>query len=127
MSERPWVTPQEVREYSEIASVQNRSDNRLAVDIQRAEQRIISYTNNDFSEYEVIPDNVKTAVILYAEAYAYNSVIIASNKKSETYDDYSYTNDISERNIDGIDIGSLLDPYVKTEPRNAVEMRLRKL
>lgn len=127
MSNRPWVTPQEVRDYSEVVSVQNRTDSRLEIDIRRAEQRVISYTNNDFSDYEQIPENVKTAVILLAEAYGYNSVIAASNKKSETFDDYSYTADTTEWSIDDIDIGSLLDPYTKNEPRNGVTMKLRKL
>ena len=48
MAERPWVTPQEVRDYSEIPSVQKRSDTRLAVDIARAEQYVITYTHNTF-------------------------------------------------------------------------------
>ena len=32
MATRPWVTPQEVREYSENAAVQARTDARLNVD-----------------------------------------------------------------------------------------------
>ena len=35
-----WVTPQEVREYSEIPAVQQRNDTRLTVDIARAKQYI---------------------------------------------------------------------------------------
>ena len=48
MAVRPWVTPQEVRDYTEIKSVQERNDTRIAVDISRAEQYVISYTNNAF-------------------------------------------------------------------------------
>ncbi|EJW90353.1 hypothetical protein YqbG, partial [gut metagenome] len=48
MAERPWVTPKEVREYSEIEAVQKRSDTRLTVDIARAEQYVITYTHNSF-------------------------------------------------------------------------------
>lgn len=43
MAVRPWVTPQEVRDYTEIKSVQERNDTRIAVDISRAEQYVISY------------------------------------------------------------------------------------
>ena len=35
MVERPWVLPNEVKEYSEKPSVQERTDARLAVDITR--------------------------------------------------------------------------------------------
>lgn len=46
MADRPWVTPEEVKEYSEIPAVQQRSDTRLTVDIARAEQYVITYTHN---------------------------------------------------------------------------------
>ena len=64
MAERPWVTPQEVRDYSEIPSVQKRSDTRLAVDIARAEQYVITYTHNTFESYKEIPPSIKTAVLI---------------------------------------------------------------
>ena len=70
MANRPWVSPEEVREYSEMEAVQQRSDTRLAVDIARAEQYVVTYTHNKFEDYEEIPPPVKTAVILLAEAYA---------------------------------------------------------
>ena len=64
MAVRPWATPKEVRDYSGIKDVQNRTDPQLSMDITRAEQYVIKHTHNDFSEYDVIPQNVKTAVIL---------------------------------------------------------------
>ena len=70
MAKRPWVTPQEVREYSEVPAVQQRTDARLAIDIARAEQYVITYTHNEFLNEEEIPPAVKSAVILLAEAYA---------------------------------------------------------
>ena len=108
MPKRTWVTPKEVREYSEIKSVQERTDARLVIDISRAEQYVISYTGNDFSEYEEIPQNVKTAVILLAEAYGYNSAVSAKELKSETFDDYSYTADTSLKSFDDIGLKPLL-------------------
>lgn len=127
MPERPWVTPKEVREYSEIKSVQERTDARLVIDISRAEQYVISYTGNDFSEYEEIPQNVKTAVILLAETYGYNSAVSAKELKSETFDDYSYTADTSLKSIDGLDIKSLLEEYMKDKDCGSIVMRLRRL
>ena len=127
MAESTWATPKEVREYSEIEAVQNRSDARLAVDISRAQQYIISYTNNDFSEYEEIPQNVKTAVILLAEAYGYNSAISSKNLKSETFDDYSYTAENKTISFDNLGLGILLDEYKTVKPKSNVTMRLRRL
>lgn len=127
MANRPWVTPQEVREYSEISQVQTRTDSRLAIDISRAEQRIISYTNNNFKNYEEIPAAVKTAVILLAEAYGYNAYIATKEKKSETFDDYSYTAESTAIDVDALDIGSLLDDFTISQARNGITMRMRKL
>lgn len=127
MAVRPWVTPQEVRDYSEIKSVQERTDARLAVDISRAEQYVISYTNNDFSDYEEIPQNVKTAVILLAETYGYNSVVSARELTSETFDDYSYTAENSSKSFDTLGIEPLLEDFIKVKPKGDVTMRMRKL
>lgn len=127
MAERPWVTPEEVREYSDIESVQKRSDARLKIDISRAEQYVISYTNNDFSEYEEIPQNVKTAVILLAEAYGYNSAVSAKSIKSETFDDYSYTAENSVISFSDLGLEPLLEEFIRVKPKNGVTMRLRRL
>lgn len=128
MAQRPWITPQEVKEYSEIPEVQQRTDTRLAVDIARAEQYVITYTHNSFSDMETIPDSVKMAVLLLAEAYAHTAATVTKNKiKSETFDDYSYTAEASQISVEGLDLAALLDEYVKTEPRNGVALRMRKL
>ena len=63
MATRPWAITAEVKEYSDLPAVQNRTDAKVATDITRAEQYIIAYTNNDFSDskYPTIPAAVKTA------------------------------------------------------------------
>ena len=128
MVERPWVTPLEVKAYTEYPSVKERDDAKVAVDISRAEQHVISFTNNDFSEYEEIPAAVKTAVILVAEAYGYNACLSAREMKSEQFDDYSYTvADAEPIDIGLLDIASLLEGYSKEKPRNGVTLRMRKL
>lgn len=45
MAKRPWATPEDVKNYTEYPSVKKRSDSKIAVDITRAEQYIISYTS----------------------------------------------------------------------------------
>ena len=120
MAKRPWVTPQEVREYSEIPAVQNRTDARLTVDIARAEQYVITYTHNTFEDLEEVPQEVKTAVILLAEAYGHNSVIVSRDVKSETFD-------ASSIGVDGLDLAALLDGFVIAEPTNGVTLRMRRL
>lgn len=127
MAVRPWVTPKEIRDYSSNKDVKNRTDIQLSVDITRAEQYVISRTNNDFSEYEVIPQNVKTAVILLAESYGYNSAVLSKNLKSETLDDYSYTVENKEIDLSELDVSYLLKDYVKVKPKNGITMRMRRL
>nr|UWI04087.1 MAG: Protein of unknown function (DUF3199) [Bacteriophage sp.] len=127
MAERPWVTPKEVKEYSEIPAVQQRSDARLTVDIARAEQYVITYTHNSFKDMEEIPQAVKTAVLILAEAYGHNAAIAAKEVKSETFDDYSYTAETSQISVEALDLAALLDDYVIAQPRNGVTLRMRKL
>lgn len=127
MAERPWVTPQEVREYSEIPAVQQRSDARLTVDIARAEQYVITYTHNYFKDMPEVPQAVKTAVMILAEAYGHNAVLAAKEVKSETFDDYSYTSESSQISIEGLDLAALLDDFVVKEPRNGITLRMRRL
>lgn len=127
MVERPWVLPNEVKEYSEKPSVQERTDARLAVDITRAEQYVITYTHNTFEAYKEIPAPVKTAVLILAEAYAYNNFVSTQAVKSESFDDYSYTSEYSTISIDGLDLAALLDDYVQAKANSNITMRMRKL
>ncbi len=133
MAERPWALPRDVKEYTEIEAVQNRSKARLEVDIARAEQYVINYTNNQFTDYEEIPPPIKTAVILLAEAYAsYSSQLKKTGGgalKAENFDDYSYTASDStfEDLVKALDLDVLLDGYVIAKPRSGVTMRMRKL
>lgn len=127
MVTRPWVAPDEVREYSEVPSVQGRTDERLMIDIARAEQYVITYTHNDFSAYDELPASVKTAIIILAERYAHSTVTVAKGVKSETFDDYSYTASDSVGSISDLDLAALLDDYVKAVATNSVTMRMRKL
>lgn len=120
MADRPWVTPDEVREYSEDSKIQNRSDAKLAVDITRAEALVIDYCNNDFSEYETIPDEVKTAVILLAERYSYLAVRITQGGflTGESFDDYSYTSNGESVSIEEMGLEYLLKRYKKESTGN---------
>lgn len=133
MADRPWVTPENVREYTETAEVQQRSEARLEVDIARAEQYVITYTHNRFESYSQIPGPVKTAVILLAEAYAsYANQLKKTGGgavKSENFDDYSYTagEGTFENFVKALDLAALLDDYVIAEPRNGITLRMRKL
>lgn len=131
MLTRPWVMPREVREYSDFQSIKRRSDEKLAVDILRAEQFVISYTNNRFAYVDELPEPVRTAVILLAESYgAQASLGDANRKKSETLDDYSYT--VAESDMDTVTekrtmVEALLEEYVIVKPKNGFMMKLRKL
>lgn len=128
MAKRPWATPEDVKNYTEYPSVKKRSDSKIAVDITRAEQYIISYTNNAFEDYEEIPTQVKTAVILVAEAYGYNTALTSREMKSEQFDDYSYTvADAEPIDLLGLDLASLLEEYCKAEANSGITLRMRAL
>lgn len=138
MAARPWVLPQEVRDYTDRPSVKDRTDAKLSVDISRAEQYVISYTHNRFEDpekYPTIPEPVKTAVILIAEAYAayaadFGAGAGAGTFKSESFNDYSYTAADTAYIIGNLDLAPLLNDYVESEKakvKNAVNMRMRKL
>lgn len=125
---RPWVFPNDVKTYTSHKEVAERPDERLAFDIARAEMKVIHITNNKFSEYDKIPDPVKMAVILVAEAYAKNDIEAAKKKiKSETFDDYSYTVEASTISLDSLDLEELLGDYIITDGIGKTVMRLRVL
>lgn len=127
---RPWITPEEVKEYTDLKEVQERSETKLKFDITRAEMKIISITNNKFDtdDYTELPDSVKMATVLLAEAYAKNAVEAAKkNIKSETFDDYSYTVESSTIDIDSIDLDGLLDEYMIEKGSGKIVMNLRSL
>lgn len=131
MAVRPWVSPQDVKEYTELKEVQNRSDEKLKIDITRAEQRVINITNNRFDDetkYPEIPEQVKIATILIAEAYAKNAGEKAQkNYKSETFDDYSYTVESSTIDLDTMGLDELLSEFVVETGIGKVVMKLRSL
>lgn len=136
MGTRPWITPQEVKEYSDFPEVQNREDKKLAIDIMRAENYVIKYTNNRFAEKDPqdndipIPDDVRVAVILIAEAYSYNAVLLLKQgtKKSETFDDYSYTvADTADINISSLELETLLNDHIIQKTSDTVAVKLRAL
>lgn len=131
MAVRPWVSPIQVKEYTDYSSVKDRSDKKLEIDISRAEQVIISYTNNNFSDaskYPQIPEAVKTAVILLAEAYGCQAALgDKRNKKSEAFDDYSYTIQDGPISVESLDLGPLLEEFALAKAKNGVTMRLRGL
>lgn len=136
MAARPWVLPSGVRSYTDHKEVQSRDDSKLAMDIFRAETKVISMTHNRFDQknsdgeeiYPVIPDQVKLAVILLAEAYAFNVARkSAVQKKSETFDDYAYeAAEASDIDMSALDIDELLSDYVISEHGN-VSLRMMAL
>lgn len=130
--ERPWIVPEDVRGYTDSEKVKARSNLQLKFDISRAENYVISYTNNRFNTEEyakTIPDDIRMALILLAEAYALKSVNASSvvSIKSETFDDYSYTIDTERTDlIADLQLGPMLEPYMSSDSGDTV-VKLRKL
>ena len=130
MAARPWVTPQEVRDWSERPGVKNRSDERLRVDIARAELWVLNYTRNRFFDDPEAPEPVRIAVLLLAEQYATTAAGGGGSAggmfKSERFDDYSYTLADSDFLIDNLKLADLLSEFVNADT-GAMVMKIRKL
>ncbi len=128
---RPWIEPQQIREYTSSPKVEARTDSQLAYDIARAERYVIFHTHNRFEaeEYESkLPSDVTMAVILLAEAYAKQAITQKEGAlSSETFDDYSYTVDTETDIADSLGLGMMLAEYVLPEDNGKVAMNLRKL
>lgn len=128
---RPWITPQKVKDYSSSDKVKARSDDKLAFDIARAERYVIYYTHNKFDTEEYaskLPSDVTMAVTLLAEAYAKQAIIQKEGvMSSETFDDYSYTMNSDSDIADSLDLALMLDDFVIPEDSGKVVMKLRKL
>lgn len=134
MAARPWVLPQNVIDYTDNPKIKARPVGKLEVDISRAELYVINYTRNRFDDpdkYPVPPGGVVTAVILIAEMYACGAVetgdIGSGSFKSASYDEFSYTLADTAHKQENLDLGPLLDEFILAAPRNAVNMKLRKL
>lgn len=128
--QRPWIIPKDVKDYTELKDVRERADEKLRFDIARAEQRVIKITHNRFDseDYETIPEPVKMATILIAEAFAKNAVESSRLQlKSETFDDYSYTAESSVIDLDSLELEELLSDYVIETGNGKVTMTLRRL
>ncbi len=129
--ERPWIKPEQIRDYSSSAKVKNRTNDQLAYDIARAEKYVIFHTHNKFDskEYESgLPSDVTMAVILLAEAYAKQAIVQKDGvMSSETFDEYSYTVDMGSDVADSLGLGAMLEEYVLPEDHGKAVMKLRKL
>lgn len=126
--ERPWVKPEQIKEYSTSSKVKKREEVQLSYDIAKAEKYVIYYTNNKFDAEEFInklPKDVIMAVILLAESYAVKA--INGTMSSETFDDYSYTINKDTNELENLGIGPLLEDYIIEKTKGKIVMKLRKL
>ena len=111
MANRPWVTPGDIKEYSDYEDVRERAEHKLKFDIVRAENYVIQYTGSSFSDQSV-PECVRTAVILLSEYYAHlNHRASAGTVRKEKFDNYSYTAEIREIEFADLDLDVLLAQY----------------
>lgn len=124
---RPWVTPEDVKAYTDHKEIVERSETKLKTDIFRAEQKVISITHNNFDseELEEIPEPVKVAVMILTEAYANNSIEKSRKQiRSETFDDYSYSLESGIIDIDSLDLDYLLKDFMLDAGSGNVILRM---
>ncbi|MDR3345183.1 MAG: DUF3199 family protein [Oscillospiraceae bacterium] len=128
MAAEIWLTPDELREYSNNKDVKKRTDLQLQMDIYRAKSYIVCYTHNSFDDAELLPEEVKIALLLIAEQYAIMSFNPNDGLKSETYDDYAYTRaDKAGIDIEALGLDSLLDDWVIEPPKTGVTLKMQAI
>lgn len=116
MAARPWVKPEDLKMYTDYEDVGQRSDEKIKIDISRAESYVMHHTGQAF-ENGVLPENIRIAVLLLAEYYAHlNYRASTGTIQSETFDDYSYVTEIREIEFEDLNIRDLLMPYLGTAP-----------
>jgi len=138
---RPWILPQNVKDYTDFQKVKDRSDPKLTVDIRRAENAIIEYLNRDFTEidpetdlpyYTDIPQDVLDATIILSESIALNAVSSsrAEGLESEDFDDYSYKRFSMDdfKWVTNLNLGPNLNRYIlDAESGNRTVLSIRRL
>ena len=136
MVTRPWLTTEELKEYTDFEKVKNRSDKKLQTDITRAENYLIHRTNNDFASdsYSEIPMDIKLAALLVAEHYSVSASVdkqsdcLHSDFQGETFKDYSYSKKgITDKSVDDVDIDALISRFIVLPTIGTVNLKLRKL
>lgn len=120
---RPFITPDNLRDFTSYESVRKRYDERLAGDISRAELYAMDFCGQDFSDIQegsLPAERLVLAVTLIAEMYAFNAELKANAAndsgggpfvRSESSQDYScsYSNSKDDLiSIEDLDIPGLL-------------------
>jgi len=81
-----------------------------------------------FKYEKELPQDVRMAVILLAEAYAKQAITQKEGaKSSETFDDYAYTMDNDSDIAENLGLALMLDDYIIQPDNGKVTMKLRKL
>lgn len=126
---RPFVKPEDLREYTSFDSVQQRSVEKMVSDIVEAEFYVMNYCKRDFSdvnESSIEAESLILAVKKLAEMISYNKELRASvansglggrSVKSESEDGYTYQySDANDDMLTVEDIGviSILDKLKST-------------
>ncbi|MBC6308122.1 DUF3199 family protein [Listeria sp. FSL L7-1582] len=92
-----YITPQELKSYSEFEAVQDRSDGSLLLDIIEAESELESTLRQPISEVldvdEKLPEKLRIALLKLAQFFALinSDDSIQKGYTSEKMSDYSYT------------------------------------
>jgi hypothetical protein len=113
-----YITPADVKTYSEFGAVQNRPDSKLEKDILRSETEIFAYCGHKFDDAEKYPsgppEEVRLAIILLAEYYALTSSdeSFAKGYKSERIGNYSYS--LGENPMTKPQFTSMLASHIQT-------------
>jgi len=111
------VQPQEIRDYTTIQSVIDRTDAQLTIDILQAESKLFEATGRTSNDviFSPLPENIRIFLIKWSEYYGANSDFAnAGQYKSESFDDYEYDKFDSAK-VTIPDVNSLIKQYILEE------------
>lgn len=121
----PFLTPTEVKDFTEIAQIKSLPDNKVGYAILEAESEVFAHCGHDFSDqtkYPTLPDPVKLAILKLSQFYCLQTFDEATLKaiKSQNIGDYSYSTD----GLIKPDTHNLLSNYVESFKGGNTRLRL---
>lgn len=111
-----FIVAADLIKYTDSEKVKKRNPEKLDMDIRRAEKTVLHLLNrkpDDSIFLNGAPEDIKSAIILYAEYYALWEIRKhSSGYKSESFDDYSYTL-TDDFKLEEPDVKELIREYIK--------------
>lgn len=127
------ISPQDVKDYTVFASVKERTNPQMEMDILQAQQDIFSFAGHKFDDaikYATLPVEVKLAFIKLTEYYALTNSdeSLAKGIKTEKIGDYSYTiSDNGSSSAQKFSLSTLLADHILSVGTKRMTFKMRSI